>query len=64
MGRMCEGKARYRNPSTAQKVMNKIKAKQGENLRMYKCPICGFYHLTSSNYKKGNYGKGKRDSSN
>ena len=45
--RMCGGKKPYLDATTARIVGNKCEAKkQGLVLRVYKCPHCGFWHLT------------------
>ena len=43
---MCGEKNRY-TKSTAEKVAARNREKFGVKLRIYRCPSCGEYHLTS-----------------
>lgn len=46
--RMCSGKRRY--PSEARAMNTAIRAlhrEQATGLRVYRCPVCDGYHLTS-----------------
>lgn len=51
---MCRGKKQYPNYNDAARaasgaMMRKLDAPQ--NLRVYKCPICNLYHLTSQPFQ-------------
>lgn len=44
---MCDGKGRYYTMEMARAVQAKATRKTGDALRIYTCPICRAYHLTS-----------------
>lgn len=44
---MCESKRTYMDEVTALINAQKAERKAGKPLRAYKCPNCGFYHLTT-----------------
>lgn len=46
--RMCDGKNRYYTMETATEVLERATRKTGDALRIYTCPICRAYHLTSA----------------
>ena len=56
MGSMCKGKKAYSKLSLAEKVKKRAEHEGGDKLRVYKCWICGKYHLTGepkcNNYRK------------
>jgi len=45
----CKRKVRYSNDSTAQEALKRINPTHALNkpTRVYKCPVCSGYHLTS-----------------
>jgi hypothetical protein len=45
----CKRKKRYSNDSTAQEALKRINPTHALNkpTRVYKCPVCSGYHLTS-----------------
>lgn len=45
--RMCSRKKRFKDKSSAKKVVRNILRESGDELRYYECPICKGYHLTS-----------------
>ncbi len=44
---MCLSKDRYALQASAVSAMARLEAKTGMVLRLYQCPYCGGYHLTS-----------------
>ena len=44
---MCDGKKRYHTMALAVEVRDRASRKTGDALRIYACPICRSYHLTS-----------------
>lgn len=44
---MCLSKDRYASQASAGSAMARREAKSGKVLRLYQCPYCGGYHLTS-----------------
>lgn len=47
MYRMCKRKRRYSDEYEAQRTGKSRSMKIGVILRVYECPFCGGYHLTS-----------------
>lgn len=45
--RMCRRKVRYSSEAAALLVATSTERKRGVELRTYRCPICGGWHLTS-----------------
>lgn len=41
----CKRKKKYLLPGYAHRVASRIMRKQGVDVRHYKCPYCGFYHV-------------------
>lgn len=48
MGRDGFGRIRYASPAKAKKARIKMRGLAGTPLRVYKCPRCRGWHLTSS----------------
>lgn len=48
IGRDGFGRIRYSSPAKAKKARIKMRGFAGTPLRVYKCPRCKGYHLTSS----------------
>lgn len=46
--RQCKKKTRYRSAHEARLTANMCEAQRGTPLRVYPCPICGGWHITSS----------------
>ena len=44
---MCLTKDRYSSQESAQLTIQRRETKSGKLLRVYQCPFCGGYHLTS-----------------
>jgi hypothetical protein len=46
----CKQKTRYKSNIEARQSIERLKHKRGVNksLRVYKCPVCFQYHITSS----------------
>lgn len=44
---MCVGKKRYSTLKISKRVIAKVRAERGVELRTYPCPICSGWHLTS-----------------
>lgn len=55
MRHMCSDKCTFRTRQIAKthlKAANAQRRKQGEKpLRMYRCPVCGYWHFTSTESK-------------
>lgn len=43
----CLKKTPYGSFREAERVMNKSSEERGKELRVYQCPDCGYWHLTS-----------------
>lgn len=56
MHRMCLRKHKYKDEKTALKYALVCNKKYGGEHRVYWCPLCGYYHLTTKEKLKG---KGK-----
>ena len=46
--RQCGSKNRYRHEHDAQQYRKKYEKLRGEKLRIYDCPVCNGFHLTST----------------
>lgn len=46
----CKKKTRYKNENEAKKSIERVQAKHGKSkkLRVYRCPVCLSFHITSS----------------
>ena len=44
---LCESKTRYKTPAQAKKVLKHVRKKRDVRLRVYRCPDCLGWHLTS-----------------
>ena len=44
--KICFGKTRHNTKEEAEQHINYLWETEGINLRWYKCPMCGGYHLT------------------
>ena len=53
MHRMCLKKRKYKDEGTAIKIAKRCDIKYGGVHRVYWCPLCGYYHLTTK--EKGVY---------
>ena len=42
----CTGKERYTSRAFAEEVRHRVEAREGEPMRVYGCPTCGWFHLT------------------
>lgn len=51
MYRMCLKKHKYRTEEFALKVAKSCDKKYGKTHRVYYCPLCGYYHLTTKELK-------------
>lgn len=51
MHRMCLRKHKYKDEKTALKIAKECDVKYGGEHRVYWCPLCGYFHLTTK--KKG-----------
>lgn len=52
--RTCRGKTRYRDQQEAVEALHRLQVKSKREVqptRVYECPICNGYHLTSKEYK-------------
>lgn len=49
--RQCGKKKRYRSEHEARLIANRGEAARGTKLRVYACPLCGGYHITSQNFR-------------
>lgn len=58
MHKMCLRKRKYRDRAFAQKVAKECDEKFGKTHRVYFCPLCGFYHLTTK-VIKGDHNESK-----
>lgn len=60
--RMCSRKVRYTTKQSAKRAgrkINKARAAKGEEpMRIYHCPICGYWHFT---HKEKHYGETPMD---
>lgn len=53
MHRMCLRKHKYKDEKTALKIAKECDVKYGGEHRVYWCPLCGYYHLTTKEKLKG-----------
>jgi len=51
MYRMCLKKRKYKTEELAKKVAEECNVKYGKVHRVYYCPLCGFFHLTTKELK-------------
>lgn len=51
MHRMCLRKHKYKTEALALKYAKECEVKYGKKHRVYLCPLCGFYHLTTKEIK-------------
>ena len=49
----CSRKKRYGTMSEAERYAAKYELRRGVRLRIYRCPVCGGYHLTHKRAKRG-----------
>lgn len=47
MYRMCMRKKKFSSQSVAQNIAKECDEKYGKTHRVYMCPLCGYYHLTT-----------------
>lgn len=47
MHKMCLRKRKYKSEQLALKYAKECDIKYGKTHRVYYCPLCGFYHLTT-----------------
>lgn len=53
MYKMCLKKRKYKSQDLANKVAEECTIKYGKPHRVYYCPLCGYYHLTTKPPKSG-----------
>lgn len=53
MYKMCLRKRKYKSEQLAMQYAKECDAKYGKKHRVYYCPLCGFYHLTTKELKGG-----------
>ena len=49
-GQTCQAKVTYFTRTKAEHQRQTILARRGEPMRVYGCPDCGYFHLTSKTY--------------
>ena len=58
---MCNSKKRFRDREEAKRSRQNIRSFDGTRMRIYECPACRGFHLTTVNYDGENYdGRKKR----
>lgn len=51
MYRMCLKKRKYKSEEVAKQIAKQCDEKYGVTHRVYYCPLCGHYHLTTKDLK-------------
>jgi rubrerythrin len=52
MYKMCLKKRKYKSEKIAQKYAKECDKKYGGTHRVYYCPLCGYYHLTTKELRQ------------
>lgn len=56
----CTGKDKHVSLSLANEIASRMAGRHDRNIRSYKCPHCGFYHVGEVVRKRGRDGRPKQ----